>query len=82
MKLFISIMIIALLSGCSTIQRYVGVAKDAAEDLSTSTTNAAVYDICALIRARDLERIFYTVELKKARALICSNKIEVIDGGN
>jgi hypothetical protein len=76
------ISIALIISGCGAISPYFEAGKDEVEKISTSVTDAAMYQICHLIRSRDQERIFYTVEKKEARSGICSYKISVIEGAN
>jgi len=72
------IAIVLLISGCAGISPYFEAGKDEVEKISTNVTDAAIYQICYLIRSRDLERIFNTVEKKEARADMCGYKINVI----
>lgn len=71
----LSLLIIFILSGCSAI----GVVTNKAQDLSSSVTDAAMNNLCAMMRLKDYERIFRTVELKKHHKGICDKDIKLAE---
>lgn len=68
------------MSACSALQEYAVKAKDGAEQLSTTVADAAVYDLCEMVRLRDYKRIFNSSEKRKAHAKMCAEEeVEVIE---